>query len=245
MHAVKNFKRLIPILMMMALCDMASAQDFKQIFKRHYEKAEESATQLRPLIRKLAQQYGEDSHVIESVVFPELMRYNEFYDVIETGSLMSLYTSLGQDYADFSIGPLQQKPSFALSIERYLNTGKLKNWAYHLGMESYSVKDNFKDRSKRVDRLTDPEWQIKYLIAMLKCIRDKHHRYLNGLSNDDQLQFIASAYNCGWDKSGGYIKNYQSKAYYSLQMQPGHAKYCFARIALYRYREATSSAKYS
>jgi len=240
MPAAKNFKHLIAMLMMMALCDMATAQDFKEIFKGQYQKAAENSDQLRPLIGKLAKQYGEDSRVIESVIFPELMRYNEFYDVVETGSLMGLYTTLGQDYANFSIGLLQQKPSFALTVEKYLNTTKLQNWAHRLGMESTYITDNFKNRSKRIDRIADPEWQIKYFIAMLKCIRDKHHHYLNGLSKDDQLQFIASAYNCGWDKSTGYIKKFQSKAFYSLQMQPGHAKYCFSQIALYRYKESMS-----
>ncbi|HKG07162.1 MAG TPA: hypothetical protein VKB19_11920, partial [Pedobacter sp.] len=151
MPATGSFKPLfVFVLMFLKLNDMAIAQDFKKIFSTPYKQANKSAERIRPRIKRLAFVYNEDSRIIESVIFPELMRYNEFYDVVETGSLMSLYTTFGQDYSDFSIGMFQMKPSFALSLETLLNSGTLKKWADQMELGK-PLQDTYKDRSKRID----------------------------------------------------------------------------------------------
>jgi len=53
-----------------------------------------------------------------SIVFPELIRFNAIQDKIETFALQSLYVKYGKDYANFSVGPFQVKPSFAESLEK-------------------------------------------------------------------------------------------------------------------------------
>ena len=72
---------------------------------------------------------------------------------------------------------------------------------------------------------------------MLKCIREKHGRYLQNISDREQLQFIAAAYNCGWYKSTSYIKSQISRSFYTLNIWPEDQKYCFSQIALFRYNE--------
>ena len=64
-----------------------------------------------------------------AVVFPELIRYSALRDKIEITLLKSLYIYKGDDYADFSIGQFQMKPSFAELIHKnvQLLKGQAKN----------------------------------------------------------------------------------------------------------------------
>ncbi|MFD0795177.1 hypothetical protein ACFQZX_16260 [Mucilaginibacter litoreus] len=213
------------------------AKNYRRLLNRHYQKAETSAEAIRPLLQKYARLYNENPRLLEAVVFPELMRYNAVFNVIETGSLMSLYTRLGSDYADFSIGRFQMKPSFALSVENYVLQNTDKPWARALKFDEISTEDTYEARSARIDRLSDVEWQVKYLIAVFKCIKQKHAAYLNKISLRQQIVFIATAYNCGWDKSTATINCFTTKCYYCISPWQTGRKYNFADIALQRFAE--------
>jgi len=60
---------------------------------------------------------SKDAAKMIAIVFPEMLRYNENLEEIETQLLKSLYVRFGNRYADFSIGYFQMKPSFAEKIE--------------------------------------------------------------------------------------------------------------------------------
>ena len=47
-----------------------------------------------------------------AIFFPELIRYSFIRDLLETTALEYLYIENGKNYADFSIGRMQMKPSF-------------------------------------------------------------------------------------------------------------------------------------
>ena len=51
-----------------------------------------------------------------SIVFPELVRYSALRDKMEITLLKTLYVNLGEDYANFSIGQFQMKPSFEFFV---------------------------------------------------------------------------------------------------------------------------------
>jgi hypothetical protein len=103
------------------------------------------------------------------------------------------------------------KPTFALSIETELAKHKNELWVQQLGFDKVSLTDNYDARIARVHRLENNEWQVKYLVAMLKCISQKHP--IQKLNNDQCLQFIASAYNCGWNKDTKVIRGYIYKKF--------------------------------
>jgi len=242
MFAVKSCKAVVAALMLLQVAIAATAHDYRKVFDRDYQKAETSAGALRPLLTRYATACGEDANLMEAVIFPELMRYNVVFDAVETGSLMSLYTRLGSDYANFSIGRLQMKPSFATSIEKYLLNLPNQQWVNTLGFDKIDIADTYDSRVARISRLDNPEGQIKYLVAMLKCIKIKHSAVWYKLSARQKLLFVASAYNCGWDKSATTIHAFCKKRFYKLRPWSYGAKYCFAEIALQRYNELQRSA---
>ena len=57
-----------------------------------------------------------------AVVFPELVRYSALRDKMEITLLKALYINLGDNYANFSIGQFQMKPSFAEMICEQANS---------------------------------------------------------------------------------------------------------------------------
>jgi hypothetical protein len=242
MFAKKSFN-LIIILALLLQGTVAVAQNYRKFFNRHYLKAETSARALRPLLQQYARLCDEDSKQMEAVIFPELMRYNAVFDVVETGSLMGLYSRLGSDYANFSIGRFQMKPSFALAIEKFLIPYRDEAWVKALAFDQVGVNDNYEDRSARIDRLDNPEWQVKYLVAMFKCIRLKHADAIRSLSAGKKLAFLATAYNCGWDKSTATINSFATKCYYCISPWGSHNKYNFAKISLQRYNELIKPGK--
>jgi hypothetical protein len=240
MFAGKSCSAFLVIAMLLNCC-IASAKNYRKLFDRHYQKAETSAAAIRPLLQKYARLCGEDERQMEAVIFPELMRYNQLFDVVETGSLMGLYSRLGTDYADFSIGRFQMKPSFALSIEEFAKQHSNEAWVKALGFDEIATDDTYEHRSARIDRLNDAEWQVKYLVAVFKAIKQKHMEALKELSAEKKLAFIATAYNCGWDKDSATVKLFGNKCFYSITRWGSKTRYNFADIAVHRYREIASN----
>ncbi len=239
----KTCKTLLYLLLCMGI--QAHALNYRRIFDDSYTSAERYAEGIRPQLIQIARQYGEDWRLIESIVFPELMRYHKVYDAVETSSLISLYTTLGIRYADFSIGRFQMKPSFAYSVEQFLWEGNYAQLATQLGFKSDDTTDNASNRYQRISRLESTNWQIRYVIGMVQCMRSRHKAYLKKAGNTHVLSFIASGYNSGWYRSAAHIQDYSKKAMYSLSKWPSKKKYCFADIALFRYRELQQRTKYS
>lgn len=234
MPAKKLYKLLFALIF---FCYTASAQNYRQLFAGAYVQAEQTAADLRPMLNKYASTTGEDSKLMEAIIFPELIRYNRLYDVVETGSLMGLYARLGSDYADFSIGKLQMKPTFAVSLERFMLDHRELKWVHQLGFDGVAINDCYENRTARINRLDNDEWQIKYLVAMIKCLKIKHPEIWRNTTAGQKLVLIATAYNCGWDKSMATIKAASSKTYYHLNYWDAAIKYRFATVAWYRYKE--------
>lgn len=218
----------------------AFAYNYRQLFAGNYEKAEHSADAVRPLLQKYAREYGEDSRMLEAVVFPEIIRYNRVYDVVETGSLLGLYSRFGAEYANFSVGMLQMKPTFAESIERQVACLRGEKWVKELGFDKLGLINNYDNRVARVNRIDDLDWQVKYLVAMVKCLKSRNAELWKHLNNEQRLMFVATAYNTGWNKPAETILSYTGKAYYHLNPFSAGTKYCFADVALYRYKELTA-----
>lgn len=236
MHAKKSCKLLL-LLSFLFVSWRFPAEDYKVTFGDAYIRAEKVSALVRPLIKQYADSYKEDALLMEAIVFPELMRYSRLFDALETGSLVSLYTRFGEAYADFSIGYFQMKPSFAESLEHYMQE-KHFNWAKELGFLSLDLSDSFEGRQTRVKRLQDQEWQVKYLIAFLKCLNSREGS-LATMAPSKRVRWTAAAYNCGWNLPADKIQSFVNEKYYHLNHWDAAVKYAYADIAAYRFQELT------
>jgi hypothetical protein len=94
-----------------------SNPDFGKTFGTKAEKATKKLHSLNEQFTLCSKLCAQDVVFMQSLVFPEVMRYNSLKDDIETESLRTLYVQFGQEYANFSIGIFQMKPTFAVQVE--------------------------------------------------------------------------------------------------------------------------------
>lgn len=170
---------------------------------------------------------------MQSVIFPEVMRYNSLKDDIETESLKTLYVQFGQEYANFSIGIFQMKPTFAIEVETKAKL-LLHDSIYKELQLSYEQNNEELIREKRVERLQDNEWQLVYLTAFI-CICNETYKKKAFVSDKEKLQWYATIYNAGFDKTDAYIsKKIKEENFYLEQGMPDK-KFKYAAIATWHF----------
>ncbi len=207
------------------------SEDFKAIFAEDYVEAVNILEEKEVLIDSLSDVYRQDAAMTRAIVFPELIRYNLIRDLIEKNTLEVVYVNTGM--ADFSIGPLQIKPSFAEKIEEqvikkdYLN--KFKD------LFEYSTTDPVKERAERLERLKSFDSQLHYIFAF-QSYMDKNHGYLEDESQKYRLRFLSTAYNYNFLASGRDIEVYMEKKFFPWGRLNDKKKYNYADISWYYYQ---------
>jgi hypothetical protein len=150
-----------------------------------------------------------------AVIFPELVRYSALRDKMEITLLKALYINLGEEYANFSIGQFQMKPSFAEIVREQAPslTGRRSGIAFKNPSE-YDDISYF--RKSIVDDLENPRTEFNYLIAFLKICEKKYKT--NRKDEITRLKFLATAYNYGIDKSASQIEAMINKKYFNTKL---------------------------
>ena len=173
---------------------------------------------------------------MQSIVFPEVMRYNSLKDGIEAESLRTLYVQFGEEYANFSIGLFQMKPTFASEVEAkaaQLLSNSLRK-ELQLG---YTETSERSIRTERVQRLQDEDWQLVYLTAFV-AICNTVYQHKTFKSTSEQLQWYATVYNAGFDQPEAVIANkIRQDNFYADRNMPGN-KFKYAAIAAWFYNKS-------
>jgi len=141
---------------------------------------------------------------ILSIVFPEIIRWNAFQDIIETAVDESLYVNFGT--ADYSIGIFQMKPSFIEQLENYVAENNIIDCAF----VQIHEKDSIEERRERINRLKQNYWQFKYAQAYW-VVAQHRFKELEFKTEEDQIHFFATAFNYGFRKPIDEIKAWQLK----------------------------------
>ncbi len=215
----------------------AQSLDYQVIFGRNWIKAERFLNENRDWIIMSLGKYNVPYKEAISVVFPELVRYSALQDKIEITLLKALYINLGEEYANFSIGPFQMKPSFAEKIREAINIfpefesrGFLKDKSSFDDIESY--------RASIVEDLEKPETELLYLIMFIKTC--ERHFGTEIMKENDKIRFLATAYNYGFWKEKERIVSMEDKKYFSTSLAGG-VKYSYSDISGFWYK--TSSGR--
>lgn len=208
------------------------SKDYPTIFGNRYSEAV-SYFQKNSWIADTIVNYSVDTNLAISIVFPEVIRYSSLKDIAETHSLEVLYAQYGTNYADFSIGRFQIKPSFAYQLE--------KDWTKYLKkdlkpfIKPFDTLDNPSLRLERIYRLKDDKWQVKYLIMFYKLMED---RFDKKWGNDEQkVTLFASAYNKGYWFDFRTIQSSGSINYYHTGILNPKVCFNYSDISLYYYRK--------
>jgi len=211
--------------------------DYRQEFGSDYTWAVQWMKLHSATIDKYAKQYNIPAKELKAIVFPELIRYNTIYDAIEINSLKYLYVSEGKEYADFSVGYFQMKPSFAEMVEQdanvYLDAGFLQSGGWG---QFKNITDDESSRKERVARITSTEQQVVYLCAFYKICEKKFSGYIF-TSVNDKLKFFATCYNAGYRRSYENLLAAQSKKYFHTGQLLVSVNYNYADISNYYFEK--------
>lgn len=237
--SVNNFKKagkIIPVLFLFVFAQSrSSAQppDYRVIFGNDWQKAttfvEQNDSWIKPALAKYSITYQDAI----AVVFPELVRYSALRDKMEITLLKTLYRNLGDDYADFSVGVFQIKPSFAEKIraESYTVMGRK---AKDLFKKRSAYKEERLYRAAIIADLEDPETELNYIIGFFKIC---DARFKMELKNEkSKINFLATAYNTGFWKTPDEIKIMSDKKFFNTKLFKTE-NYSYADVSLYWYNQ--------
>jgi len=204
--------------------------DYKRIFGSDWEKAEAFIGDNESWMKQLSVTYNVSYPEAVAIIFPELIRYSSLRDKMEITLLKTLYVYHGDDYADFSIGQFQIKPSFAESIHKNvpLLRGKLRNQF----KERTRYNDIRKYRTSVVRDLEQPEFQFLYLIAFIKICETIYN--LKDMDEDYRLKFLATAYNYSFQKSFEEVNETIGKRFFYTKLVKSET-YSYSDISVYWY----------
>jgi hypothetical protein len=207
--------------------------NYGDVFGDDWKKAlafeKENRSWMEPLLSKNHISYP----LAVAIIFPELVRYSALRDKMEITLLKALYINLGDEYANFSIGQFQMKPSFAEIIREQASA--------ILGHRSgiiFKNRSDFDDirsfRKSIVIDLEDPKSQFSYLIAFFKICEKKYKT--NRKDEVSRLRFLATAYNYGIDRSAARIENMIDKKFFNTKLFKTE-NYSYAEVSLFWYKE--------
>lgn len=173
---------------------------------------------------------ADDQLLASAIVFPELLRYSKLRDKIEAEALKTLYVQYGAQYANFSIGPFQMKPSFAEKLEKECLEFQL---GHYLATDTLPTCEA---RQNRVKRLSSNEGQITYLQTFIKTMNQKFDTY-SFRSPTEKVELYATAYQMGYWANIDNIKKFKNEKYYHTDFWPTKTTkyYSYAAIALFYY----------
>lgn len=207
--------------------------NYRELFGDDWEKAmkfeKENRSWIEPILKKNHISYP----VAISVVFPEMVRYSALRDKMEIGLLKTLYVNLGEEYADFSIGEFQMKPSFAEMIREKAHDipGQLSDITFK---NEADFDDIIEFRKSILKDLEDLKSQLNYLIVFIKiCGRNFN---TEGKDEMTRVKFLATAYNFGFDKTETEIKNMTDKKYFNTRLIMSE-NYSYSDISLFWYKQ--------
>lgn len=209
----------------------ASEDDYRQIFGNDWVKAEVFVKDNEEWMKRLSKILDISYNEAVAIVFPELVRYSALRDRIETTLLQTLFINLGEEYADFSIGHLQMKPSFAMAVHgnSHLLRGRLKNY-----FRNYKEINNPRDfRKIIVEDMQKPRMQFIYLAAFIKICESRFT--LSDLEAEQRIRFLSTAYNYSFIKNQEQIQAMTGSRYFTTGTDNGR-HFSYSDISVYWYR---------
>ena len=208
--------------------------NYEKVFLTDYKDALFFINKNTKEIKFICNKYKHEPNFTMAVVFPELIRYSIFKDFFETAALEAVYVKFGKDYADFSIGRFQMKPSFSEKIEKAIHASDILSAKYKEIIE-YKNTDQSGVRLERVQRLKKLSWQLLYLNCFIDIVKSKFPDALF-LTNYDKVLFYATAYNYDFSQNKETIELMINNKSFPYGGNNYNHQYSYGDIAIDFYR---------
>jgi len=233
--SVQPFRKIFLFLLFSLTLNVLHCQqfDYREIFGENWQKALTYEYDNRNWIEPLLEKYDISYPEAIAVIFPELVRYSALRDKMEITLLKALYINLGDDYANFSIGRFQMKPSFAWMIREQADIylGRKFRTLFKQDSDTNDIKNY---RKQIVTELENPQTQMNYLIAFLKICEKKY----KPARKDEvaRIKFLSTAYNYGIDKSGTQIDSMADSRFFNTKIFSTE-NYSYSDVSLFWYNQ--------
>lgn len=186
--------------------------DYQKVFGDRYTRAVNWLNKNEALFNEYATAFNIPGKELKAIVFPELIRYNSMMNALEVESLKFLYVREGKEYADFSVGYFQMKPSFAEMVEQDAMNVLPERYRELSGWR-LSSRDTEYSRKARVNRLSNVHHQLIYLCAFYKICENRFRkRRFNSI--EERLKLFATCYNAGYKRDEQSLFSYLSKKHF-------------------------------
>lgn len=205
--------------------------DYATVFGKDWDKANSFLNENRDWMEPLLEKNHIPYNLAVSVIFPELVRYSALRDKMEITLLKALYINLGEEYANFSVGQFQIKPSFADRVRQEApSVMKRRSGISFKSAASFDDITNY--RKSIITDLEDAKTEFCYVIAFIKICEKK---YRDEKKDDlSWLKFLSTAYNYGIDKSAEQIEQMADRRFFSTKLF-GSTTYSYSDVSLYWY----------
>lgn len=212
---------------------LAQELNYREIFGEDWIKAQEFVDENRHWMEPALEESRIPYRLAIAVIFPELVRYSALRDRMETTLLKALYVNLGEEYANFSIGRFQIKPSFAeiICLEAPDALGKRSDIRFPR-LEDFNNISNY--RKSIVVDLEDPKTQFNYVIAFMKICEKKFRT--GRMDSDEKIRFLSTAYNYGINRSAEEISGMTDSKFFTTRVFKS-VTYCYSDISLFWYKQ--------
>ncbi len=161
-----------------------------------YSGADSLMVRYRESIASASERMAVDPLIVESIVYPEVMRYSALCDEIETSLVNGMYVKFGVSQGDFSIGIFQMKPSFVEKLERRWNLADSLPAQAQLYFNTMNRNEIV--RQNRVKKMSSIEGQCIYAAVFVSLMEYYFFSGWQGICLPDQrVRLIATAYNRG------------------------------------------------
>lgn len=223
--------------MLLFLSSMSAfSVNHKKAFGEDWMKAEQYVKEHHAEWKGIFDELGVNAMVAEAIVFPELIRYSHWQDIIESAAVSTLYVT--QKNTNYSIGRFQMKPSFTEELEREWNHSAL---ARRYGFV-FDITDTSTARSNRVKRLQSIQGQCRYLAIFIRLQQVRHPELLR-CSKQEQVRRLATLYNCSYKATWKELNSLSHEKQFHTDMIKTHhtSLYCYADIAVEYYKRANLS----
>jgi len=210
------------------------SNNYRKIFDNSYNNALEFLKNNQSLIKDELGDNNYENSIKLSLVFPELIRYSMFKDLLETTALELMYVNYGKDVANFSIGYFQMKPSFIEEMENYIETSKkLRNKFYNIS--NYEVITDKEKRKVRIIRIKSLKWQLRYLNCFYSIMTDRFEEKTYKKTSK-KIRFYSSAYYHDFLAPENEIHLWEKKTIFPYGMLNSNKQYSYTDLAVYFYK---------
>jgi len=227
------------IILLFVFFTFQKEKDYEKIFGENYKNAVNFIVSQKKEIERVCEMYEIDKSLFTAIFFPEVIRYSLLSDYFETAFLESVYINFGKKYADFSIGRMQMKPSFVEKIEAYL-----QNNPHAFAPREFEVFYNFTsvkgiiNRKIRIERLKTFAWQLHYLACFVKIVNHKFNNFLKDKSLEEQVVFISTAYNHGFDCSYEEVMRWTESKIFPYGHSVSNKQYAYSQVSVFFYKQS-------